>query len=91
MPSQRSQLTQYSHHHVLPEDLYGAPGDEVEGGEHVPAVHQGVSRGGVGGLEAHGQRPQAALVCPAESLAVLQQGAVQVEADVSLQTLWETL
>lgn len=54
-------------------------------------MDQGVTRRGVGGLEAHGQRPQAALVGASKRLAVLQQAAVQMEADVSLQTLRETL
>ena len=43
----------------------------------------------MGGLEAHGQRPQTALGGPLEGPAVLQQVLVQVEADVSLETLWE--
>ena len=89
--SQCSQLTQYGHHHIVPKDLDGATGDEVEGGEHVPTMHQGVTGWGVGGLEAHGQRPQAALVGPAERLAVLQQCAVQVQTDVRLQALWKPL
>ena len=44
----------------------------------------------MGGLEAHGQGPQAALGGPLEGLAVLQQDPVEVQADVRLETLWET-
>ena len=40
-------------------------------------------------LKLHGQCTQAALGGTCEGLAVLQQGPVQVQTDVSLQTLWE--
>lgn len=43
------------------------------------------------GLEPHGQGPQAALSSPLECLAALEQTRVEVEADISLETLWETL
>lgn len=45
----------------------------------------------MGGLELHGQGPEAALGGAFEGLAVLQQRAVQVEADVGLETLGEAL
>ena len=54
-------------------------------------MDQGVARRGVGGLKPHGQRPQTAVTGPLEGPAVLEQTAVQVEADISLQTLRETL
>lgn len=54
-------------------------------------MDQGVSGGRVGGLEPHGQGPEAALGGPAERLAALEQVLVEVEADICLQTLWETL
>lgn len=85
------QLTQDGHHHVVLEDLDGTPRNKVKGGENVAAVDQGVPGGGVGGSEAHGQRAQAAFVGPPEGLAVLQQAAVQVQANVSLQTFGEAL
>ena len=50
-------------------------------------MDQSVAGRGVGGLEAHSKRTQTALVGSPERLAVLQQGAVQVQADVRLQTL----
>lgn len=53
-------------------------------------MDQRVARGRVGGLELHGQRPEAALGGALESLAVLQQGPVQMEADIRLETLGET-
>lgn len=83
--------TQDGHDHVTPQDLDGAPGDEVEGCEQVPGVHQRVSGRCVRRLELHGQGPQAALGGPSEGLAVLQQRAVQVQTDVSLQALGEAL
>lgn len=52
-------------------------------------MDQGVSWRSVGGPEAHGQSSQAAFVGAAESFAVLQEAAVQMEADVGLQTLGE--
>jgi len=54
-------------------------------------VDQRVSRGRVGGLEPHGQGPEAALGGPLEHLAALQERLVEVEADVRLQALGETL
>lgn len=54
-------------------------------------MDQSVSRRSMGGLESHGQSPQAAFVGTPKGLAVLEQAAVQMEADVSLQTLRETL
>ena len=83
--------TQDGHDHVTPQDLDGAPGDEVEGCEQVPSVHQRVSGWRVRRLELHGQGPQAALGGPSEGLAVLQQRAVQVQTDVGLQALREAL
>lgn len=82
--------TQNGHHHVSSQYLYGSPGYEVEGGEDVPGVDQRVARGCVGGLELHGQRPEAALGGAFKSLTVLQQCPVQMEADIRLETLWET-
>lgn len=86
-----SKLTQYGHHHVVPEDLYRPSGNEVEGCEDVPAVDQSVPWGSVGRFEAHGQSSQAAFVGASKSFAVLQQTAVEMEADVGLQTLRKTL
>lgn len=54
-------------------------------------MHQGVSGRRVGRLELHGQGSQAAFAGPSESLAVLQQRAVEVEADVCLQAVGEAL
>lgn len=53
-------------------------------------MDQRVTRRCVGGLELHGQRPEAALGGAFKSLTVLEQCAVQVEADICLETLWET-
>lgn len=84
-------LTQYGHHHVVPQDLDGASGNEVKGSEDVPAVDQSVTGRGVGGFEAHGEGSQATFVGATESFAVLQQRAVQMQANVSLQTFREAL
>lgn len=54
-------------------------------------MDQSVSRGRVGGLESHGQGTQAAFGGSAKGLAAVEQVLVEVEADVCLQTLWETL
>jgi len=54
-------------------------------------VDQGVPGWGVGGLELHGQGAQAALGGPAEGPAVLQEAAVEVQADVGLEALGEAL
>lgn len=54
-------------------------------------MHQGVSRRCMGRLELHGQGTQAAFAGSSESLAVLQQCAVEVEADVCLQAVREAL
>lgn len=84
-------LTQDGHHHVIFEDLNRATGDKVEHGEHVSAVDQSVSGGCVGRLEPHGQGPQAAFSGPSEGLTALEQVLVEVEADICLQALRESL
>lgn len=84
-------LTQDGHHDVIFEDLDGAAGDEVEHGQHVSAVDQSVSGRRVGGLEAHGQGPQAAFSGSSKGLAAVEQVLVEVKADICLQALWETL
>lgn len=53
-------------------------------------MDQRVTWGCVGGLELHGQRPEAAFGGAFKSLAVLQQCPVQMEADICLETLRET-
>lgn len=52
-------------------------------------MDQRVTRGSVGGLELHGQRPEAALGGAFKSLTVLQQRPVQMQTDIRLETLWE--
>lgn len=84
-------LTQYGHHHVVPEDLDGTSGDEVQRGQDVSTVDQSVTRRGVGCLETHGQSSQAAFVGSSKGFTVLQQSPVQMETDVGLKTLGETL
>lgn len=64
--------------------LDGAAGDEVEGDEHVTVVIEGVAWRRVDGLEAHGEGSQAGLAGAAERLTVLQQRAVQMQANVCL-------
>lgn len=86
-----SGLTQDGHHDIIFEDLDGAVGDKVEHGEHVSTVDQSVSRGRVGGLESHGQGPQAAFCGSLEGLAAVEQVLVKVEANICLQALGETL
>lgn len=85
------QLTQDGHHDVVFEDFDGSPGHKVERCEHVSAVDQRVPWGCVGCLEPHGQGPQAALSRPMERLTTMEEALVKVEADISLQALWETL
>lgn len=70
--------TQDGHHDITPQDLDGAPGDEVEGSKQIPSVDQCVPWWCMCGLELHGQGPQAAFSGPTERFAVLQQGAVEV-------------
>ena len=53
-------------------------------------MDQRVTRGCVGGLELHGQRPEAALGGALKSFTVLQQRSVQMEANICLETLGET-
>lgn len=53
-------------------------------------MDQCVTWGCMGGLELHGQCPEAALGGAFKSLAVLQQCPVQMEADICLEALWET-
>ena len=53
-------------------------------------MDQCVTRGCVGGLELHGQRPEASLGGAFKSLTVLQQRPVQMEANIRLETLGET-
>lgn len=52
-------------------------------------MDQRVPRGSVGGLELHGQSPQAALGGPLKSFTILQQRPVQMKAYICLETLWE--
>lgn len=84
-------LTQDGHHDVVFEDLNGATGDKVEHGQHVSAVDESVSGGCVGGLEPHGQGPQAAFSGSSKGLAAVEQVLVEVKADICLQALWEAL
>ena len=83
--------TEDGHHHVVAQDLDGAAGDEIERGEHVAEVHQRVPGRRMRRLELDGERAQAALAGAVEGGAVLQQRAVQVQADVGLQALGEAL
>lgn len=53
-------------------------------------MHQGVARRAVGGLEAHGQGPEAALAGTPEGFTVCQQVLVQMKADICLQALGES-
>lgn len=53
-------------------------------------MHQGVTRWCMGSLELHGQGPQAALASSSEGLAILEESAVEVEADIGLQAVRET-
>lgn len=86
-----SRPTQDGHHDVIFEDLDGAAGDKVERREHVSRVDQCVSRGCMGGLEPHGQGPEAAFGSSTKCLTALQKVLVEVKADICLQALWETL
>lgn len=52
-------------------------------------MDQRITRGRVSRLKLHGQCSEAALGGAFKSLTVLQQGPVQMEADVRLKTLWE--
>lgn len=81
--------TQDGYDYVSSQYFYRSPGYEVEGSEYVSGMDQRVTRGCVGGLELHGQRPEAALRGAFKSLTVLQQGPVQMEADIGLETLRE--
>lgn len=54
-------------------------------------MHQRVSGRSVRGLEPHGQGPQAALGGSPEGLAALEEVLVEVEADIRLQALGESL
>lgn len=81
--------TQDGHHHVSSQYLYGSPGYEVEGCKDISSMDQRVTGRRVGGLELHGQSPEAALGGAFKSLTVLQQRPVQMEADICLETLRE--
>lgn len=83
-------LTEYGQHNVIFRHLNGTTGDEVEGSEYVAMVIEGVSRWGVGGFEAHGESSQTRFIRPTEHFTVLQQSTIQMQANVSLQTLWKT-
>lgn len=83
--------TQDGYYNVFFEAFNGASGDKVESSDHISTVHKGVSGRCMGGLEPHGQSTQAALRGSMERLAALEEGLVQVEADICLQALWETL
>lgn len=65
--------TEYSNHHVIPDHLDGATGDEEKGVQDISVMNQGVSGRSVHRFEPHGQRPQAGLAAPVEGLAVLEQ------------------
>ena len=60
--------TQDGHDHVTPQDLDGAPGDEVEGCEQVPGVHQRVSGRCVRRLELQARARRQPLVAPRKGL-----------------------
>jgi len=83
-------LTQYGQHSVMSRHLNGAPGDEVQSSEHVALMIEGVSGWRVGGFEAHGESSQARFTCPTKRFTALQQSTIQMQANVSLQTLWKT-
>ena len=90
-PALPAQPTEDGHHHVVAQDLDGAAGDEIERGEHVAEVHQRVPGWCMRRLELDCEGAQAALAGAVEGGAVLQQRAVQVQADVGLQALGEAL
>lgn len=83
-------LTQYGQHSVMLRHLNGTPGDEVESFEHVSVMIECVSRWGVGGFEVHGESSQTRFTCPTKRFTALQQTTIQMQANVSLQTLWKT-
>lgn len=85
------QLTQDGHHNVIFKDFNGSAGHEVERREYISRMDQRVPGGRMGRLEPHGQSPQAALSCPMKCLTAVEEALVEVEADVGLQALWETL
>lgn len=70
--------------------LNGSTGDEVEGFEHIAVVIEGVSWWGMGGFEAHGESSETRFTCPTKHFAVLQKTAVEMQANISLQTFWKT-
>lgn len=70
--------------------LNGTTGDEVEGFDHVAVVIEGVSRWRMGGFEAHSESSQTCFTHPSEHLTVLQQTTIQMQANISLQTLRKT-
>ena len=87
----RCGLTKDGHHNVIFEDFDGTTGHKVECCEHIPTVDKCVSRRSMGSFEPHGQGPEAALGGSTKCLTILEEALVEVEANISLQTLWETL
>ena len=47
-------ITEYGYHHVVPDHLDGAAGDEEEGVQDVSVMDQDVSGGSVDSFEPHG-------------------------------------
>lgn len=83
-------LTQDGQHNVMLRHLNGTAGDEVESFDHVAVVIEGVSRWRVGGFEAHSESSHTCFTRPVEHLTVLQQTTIQMQANISLQTLRKT-
>lgn len=87
---EKKRITQNSHHNVIPENFNWPTRDEIECSQYISIVNQCVPWWGMGSLELHGQGPQASFGGTAEGFAVLKQGAVEVQAYICLEALWES-
>ena len=80
-------ITQERDDHPILDDLHGAGGEVVDGGDHVAGVHQVLVRGAERGLDSQGDGLEAALGRRLEQ-GQAEHLLVQVQTEVAPELLW---
>lgn len=80
-------ITQERDDHPILDDLHGAGGEVVDGGDHVAGVHQVLVRGAERGLDGQGDGLEAALGRRLEQ-GKAEHLLVQVQTEVAPELLW---
>ena len=84
-------LAEDSEHCIILHYLNGASGDEVERHENISLVDQSISWRSVSSFELHGQSSQTPGRGSLECWTIIEQISVQMNTDISLETVGEAL